>query len=185
LASAPALDIFHAGYDSLHSKSAREQEMKTYVPLALTAVVAAIAIVVAFGATTELHRVESKLNELLILNQGPPGPAGPAGSQGPTGLQGPQGSPGEPGSTGPTGAQGDAGPVGLQGPQGMSGESGPAGPAGEQGTAGPQGEAGPSGRQGEVGPVGSGVAFGNLTDKQACYIGGGSWQGFSQCFPSD
>ena len=57
-------------------------------------------------------------------------------------AQGPQGEQGEPGDTGPQGVAGPQGNTGLQGPVGPQGDTGATGAAGEQGPTGPQGPAG-------------------------------------------
>ena len=71
--------------------------------------------------------LESAIDDISALAQGPQGekgetgdtgPQGPAGPQGIAGLQGPQG---DTGATGAVGQQGPTGPTGPQGPQGPAG----------------------------------------------------------------
>lgn len=70
-------------------------------------------------------RIEAYLAENLIIGQeGPPGPQGEVGPQGPQGPIGETGPQGPVGPMGPTGPQGPAGSVGPAGPQGQKGDPG-------------------------------------------------------------
>ncbi len=71
--------------------------------------------------------LESAIDNISALAQGPQGEQGETGDTGPQGVAGPQGSTG---LQGPVGPQGDTGATGAAGQQGPTGAAGPQGPAG-------------------------------------------------------
>jgi hypothetical protein len=91
---------------------------------------------------------EEKVEENIVLIEGPPGPQGEFGPQGEIGPQGVIGDKGERGLRGEIGLQGEQG---IQGESGLQGERGLLGEQGLQGEPGSQGEQGIQGVQGERG----------------------------------
>lgn len=98
-----------------------------------------------------------RLEKLIEVFVGDPGPAGSAGAPGPSGPAGPRGDRGDTGESGPpglAGLTGAPGPIGETGGQGAAGENGEPGPKGDAGPAGGAGETGLTGPQGDMGFTG-------------------------------
>jgi hypothetical protein len=100
---------------------------KLFVVLAFAALLAALSIATASGASSSATKTElNALTKRVVALEAKakvPGPEGKTGPQGPRGERGPAGATGATGPQGPRGERGEVGPAGPRGPEGPPGKA--------------------------------------------------------------